>query len=117
MNTSATADQIIDDINRNRVALGFGFLPFEREEAAVEERRCDQIAEYWVRYKGGPVGWKGALPAIRKAFTSRDNVEMLDIVDTWEEDFHMTLADFDRLEPEIFAWVVTHAMAYGKSKF
>lgn len=117
MNTSATADQIIDDINRNRVALGFGFLPFEREEAAVEERRCDQIAEYWVRYKGGPNGWKGALPIIRKAFTNRDNVDMLDIVDTWEEDFHMTLADFDRLEPEIFGWVVAHARAYGKSKF
>lgn len=117
MNTSATADQIIADINRNRAALGFGFLPFEREEAAVEERRCDQIAEYWVRYKGGPAGWKGALPAIRKAFTSRDNVDMLDIVDTWEEDFNLTLADFDRLEPEIFAWVTTHAVAYGKLKF
>lgn len=119
MNTSATADQIIADINRNRVALGFGFLPFEREEAAVEERRCDQIAELWVRYHGGPNGWTGSLPMIRKGFTNRQGctVELLVIVDTWEEDFDLTLADFDRLHGEIFGSIVAHARAYGKSKY
>ena len=35
-----------------------------------------------------------------------------------EHDFKTVVTDsLDRLEPEIFGWVVVHALAYGKSKF
>lgn len=113
MNTSITADQIIDQIDATRAAYGWPPLTAEQYKAAVEERRCDQIAEMWVRYHGGPNVWKGALPMIREGFTNRQGctVELLGIVDTWEEDFDLTLADFDRLQSEIFGCIVAHARA------
>lgn len=119
MNTSITADQIIDQIDATRADYGWPPLTAEQDKAAVEERRCDQIAEMWVRYHGGPVCWKGALPMIREGFENRSSctVELLGIVDTWEEDFGLTLADFDRLQGEIFGWIVAHSSAYGKLKF
>lgn len=114
-----TADQIIDQIDARRAAMGLPMLTAEQDKAAVEERRCDQIAEYWVRYHGGPAAWKAALPMISEGFTNRAGCtnELLGVVDTWEEDFGLTLADFDRLQGEIVGWIVCHSVAYGKSKF
>lgn len=120
MNTSITAEQIIDQIDATRAVYGWPPLSAEQDKSAVEERRCDQIAEMWVRYHGGPVSWNGALPRIRAAFEFENrgwNIDVCDIVDTWEEDFELTLADFDRLQGDIFGWIVAHARAYAKSKF
>ena len=120
MNTAMTSQEIIDQIEATRAAYGWPPLTEEQDKAAVEERRCDQIAELWVAHHGGPVAWKSSLRRIRSVFEFENrsgNIDVCDIVDTWEEDFELTLADFDRLQGEIYSWIVAHARAYGKSKF
>ena len=93
-----------------------------QDQPDLEETACDQIAELWVRSGGDLDQWKAHLIELVNLFDQQADyragrIDLCGIVDTWEDDFKLTLADFIRLQGSIRGWIVSHMAAYGRIKW
>lgn len=85
----------------------------------TEEAACDEIARIWVRGGRSLIQFRQLFDEIVALFDfnhrrGTKNVYMLDLVDTWEEDYSLTVDDFIRLKGEIEGWIVSHMSAFGR---
>ena len=86
----------------------------------TEETACDSIAEDWVRLNQGDlVRFRAEWPEIVSLFNfdhrrGTKRIDLLGIVDQWEETHGLTLADFVRLRGDIEGWIAAHMQAYGR---
>lgn len=83
----------------------------------AEERACESIAKFWVRYHGDLDKWRECLPEILELFELEEcpgNLWQADIIDTWKYDHHLTAEDFKRLGGEIEGWIVSYQSLYGR---
>ena len=87
----------------------------------IEETACDEIASIWVRGGRNLIQFRQHFDEIVSLFdfTHRrgtKNIYLLDLVDTWEEDYGLAVEDFEDLRFEIEGWIVTHMSAFGRIK-
>lgn len=84
------------------------------------EIACDSIAEDLVRLNQGDlVQFRAEYPEIVRLFNfdhrrGTKRIDLLGIVDQWEETHGLTMADFVRLRGDIEGWIVSHMSAYGR---
>lgn len=108
---------VIAQVNNDRAKYGFG--PVHDEQAAFEERACDEIARLWVLAGGDVDFWGGEFATICALCDGPISLrakylDLCDIVDTWRFDFDLGSADFQRLNLEIQSWIKVHLQACGR---
>lgn len=82
---------------------------------------CDEIAADWVRWHGDLAMFREQFDEIVSLFdfehrSRTKRIDLLGIVDQWEETHGLTITDFIRLRGEIEGWIVAHMAAYGGVK-
>lgn len=88
----------------------------------AEETACDEIAEIWVRGGRNLIQFRQHFDEIISLFDFNNrrgtkSIYMLDIVDTWEEDYGLNVDDFVKFKGEIEGFIVSHMSAYGRIKW
>ena len=84
----------------------------------AEETACDDIAADWVRWHGDLALFRAEFDEIVRLFDfehrrGTKRIDLLGIVDQWEETHGLAVEDFEDLRFEIEGWIVSHMSAYG----
>ena len=87
----------------------------------TEETACDEIAADWVRWHGDLAMFRAEFDEIVRLFDfehrrGTKRIDLLGIVDQWEETHGLAVEDFEDLRFEIEGWIVSHMSAFGRIK-
>jgi len=91
---------------------------FEQDQLD-EGQACYKTANLWVKSGRNLHNWDKSFPQFIDLLNGGERagrVHLLDIVDTWEEDFQMDSEDLARLNGTIRLWISARMLAYGRLK-